>query len=92
MLILGFPSKFGVKTPKGQLKVIQGSTGSNFYIRVQNPMGVLTIKFHSYPINTSQVIPFLRSIITFPGKRLLTPEGVAGGVSITRGLFFGNEL
>ena len=55
-------------------------------------MGVLTTKegpnyLHSYPINTSQVIPFLRSFITFSGKRLLTPEGVTGEFSLTRGLF-----
>ena len=37
-------------------------------------MGVLTTNFHPNHINTSMVIPFLRSIIIFSGKRLLTPE------------------
>ena len=64
-----------------------GQPGSNFYIWAQNPMGVLTTKFHPYPINASQVIPFLRSIITFSGKKLLTPERVAGAFSLT-GVFF----
>ena len=89
VLILGFPCKFGVNTPKGQLKVTRGSTGVKFLYLGSKSHGVLTTKFHSYPISTSQVIPFLRSIITFPGKRLLTSEGVAGGVSITWGLFSG---
>ena len=64
-------------------------------------MGVLTTKegpnyqgipnyLHSYHFNTSQVIPFLRSIITFSVKRLLTPEGVTEEFSLTRGLFSGS--
>ena len=65
----------------------RGQPGSNFYIWVQNPMGLLNINFYPYPIKTSLVIPFLRSIITFSGKRLLTPEGVAGGFSLTGCLF-----
>ena len=69
------------------LNAHRGQLGSNFHIWVQNPMGVLTTKFHSYPINISQVIPFLKSIITFSGKRLLTPDGVTGGFSLARGLF-----
>ena len=79
----------GSKRPKVNLRSPRGQLGSNLLIWVQNLMGVLTTKFHPYPINTSQVIPSLGSIITFLGKKLLTPEGVAGGVSITRGLFLG---
>ena len=85
-----FHAILGSKRPKVNLRSPRGQPGSNFYIWVQNHMGVLPINFHSYPINTSQVIPFLRSIITFSGKRLLTPEGVAGGFSLTRGLFSGS--
>ena len=84
--------QFWGQTPKCQFKVTKGSTGSNFHIWVQNSMVILTTKFHSYPINTSQVIPFLRSVITFSGTRLLTPEGVAGGFSLTGGLFSGSYL
>ena len=63
--------------------------GQTSIFRFRIPWGVLTTKFYSYPMNTSQVIPFLRSIIAFSGKRLLTPEGVAGGFSLTRRLFSG---
>ena len=85
-----FYTILGSKSPKVNLRSPRGQPGSNFLIWVQNPMGILTTKFHSYPVNTSQVIPFLRSIITFSGKRLLTPEGVTGGFSLTRGLFSGS--
>ena len=85
VLILGFPCNFGVKKPKGQLKVTQGSTGVKLPYLGSESHGVLTTKFNSYPINTSQVIPFLRSIITFSGKRLLTPEGVTGGLGLNMG-------
>ena len=78
------------KSPKLNLRSPRGQPGSNFHIWVRNPMGVLSTKFHPYPVDTSQVIPFLRSIITFPGEKLLTPEGVTGGVSITRGLLSGS--
>ena len=87
-----FPAILGSKSPNVNLRSPSGRPGSNFHIWVQNLMGVLTTKFHPYPVNTSQVIPFLRSIVTFPGKKLLTPEGVTGGVSITRGLFSGSYL
>ena len=80
------------KRPKVHLKSSRGQPGSNFHIWVQNPMEVLTTKFYPYSINTSQFIPLLRSIVTFSGKRLLTPEGVAGGFSLTRGLFWGLYL
>ena len=82
--------QFGPKRPKVNLRSPRGRPGSNFHIWVQNPMGVLSTKFHPYPVNISQVILFLRSSITFPGERLITPEGVAGGVSILS--FFGDEL
>ena len=85
-----FHAILGSKSPNVNLRSPSGRPGSNFHIWVQNLMGVLTTKFHPYPVNTSQVIPFLRSIVTFPGKKLLTPEGVTGGVSITRGLFSGS--
>ena len=62
---------------------------STFKIWVHNLKRVLNIKFQPYPINNSQVIFFLRSIITCPEKRLLTAEGIVGGVSFTRGLFWG---
>ena len=55
-------------------------------------MGVLTTKFYSSTINTSKFIPFLRSIITFSGKRQLKPEGVTGGFSHIKGLFRGSYL
>ena len=84
--------QFGPQRPKVNLRSSRGHPGSNFHIQVQDPMGVLTTKFYPYPVNTSQVILFLRSSITFPGERLITPEGVAGGVSISRGSFFGDEL
>ena len=82
-----FHAFLGSKRPKVNLMSPTGQPGSNFYIWAQNPMGVLTNKFHPYPINASQVIPFLRSIITFSGKKLLTPERVAGAFSLT-GVFF----
>ena len=82
-----FYTIFGSKSPKVNLRSPGRQPGSSFNIWVQNPVGALTTKFHRYPVNTSQVIPFLRSIITFPGKRLLTPEGVTGGVSIERDFF-----
>ena len=63
------------KSPKVNLRSPRGQPGSNFHIWVQNLMGVLTIKFQSYPISTLQVISFLRSISTFSGKKVLTPEG-----------------
>ena len=85
-----FHAILGSKSPMVNLRSPRVQPGSNFHIWVQNPMGVLTTNFHPYPVNTSQVISFLRSIITFPGKKLLTPEGVTGGVSITRGLFSGS--
>ena len=85
-----FQASLGSKSQKVNLRSPRGQPGSNFHIWVQNPMGVLTTNFHSYPIKNSQIIPFLRSIITFSGKRLLTPEGVAGGFSRTRGLFSGS--
>ena len=85
-----FHAILGSKSPKVNLRSPRGQPGSNFHIWVQNLMGVLTTMFHPYPVNTSQVIPFLRFIITFPGKKLFTPEGVTGGVSITRGLFLGS--
>ena len=75
------------KRPKVNLRSPRGQRGSHFHIWVQNPLKVLTTKFHPYPINTSQVIPFLKSIINFYGKRLLIPEGVAGEFSLTRSLF-----
>ena len=50
----------GSRRPKINLRSPRGQPGSNFHIWVQNVMGVLTTKLHSYPINTSQVIPFLR--------------------------------
>ena len=42
--------------------------------------GVLQLKFHSFPIITSQVVPFPSFMIIFPDKGLLTPEVVAGGL------------
>ena len=84
-----FHAILGSKNPMVNLRSPRGQPGSNFHIWVQNPMGVLTTMFYPYPVNTSQVIPFLRSIIFFPGEKLLTPEGVDGGVSISRGLFLG---
>ena len=78
------------KSPKVVLRSPRGQPGSNFHIWVRNPMGVLTIMFHPYTVNTSQVIPFLNFVITFPGEKLLKPEGVTGGVSITRSLFSGS--
>ena len=85
-----FHASLGSKRPKVNLRSPRGQPGSNFHIWVQNSMGALTTKFHPYLVNTSQVIPFLRSIITFPGKKVLTPEGITGGVSIVRGLFSGS--
>ena len=84
MLIL----EFRVNSPKVNLRLPRGQPRSNFHILVQNLMGVLTTKFHSYPINNSQVISFPTSIITFSGKGLLTLKGVAGRFSLTRGLFW----
>ena len=89
VLILGISMQFGPKRPKVNLRSPRGQPGSIFHIWVQNPMGVLTTMFHPYLVNTTQVNLFLRSSITFPVEKLLTPEGVAGGVSITRGLFSG---
>ena len=40
--------------------------------------GVLQLKFHSYPITTSQVILYPSFIIIFPGKGFLTPNVVVG--------------
>ena len=93
--LLVFHTTLGSESPKVNLRSPRGKPGSSFHIGVQNPMGVLINKedpnfLHSYPINTSQVIPFLRSIITFSGKRLLTPEGVTGEFSLPRGLFLGS--
>ena len=90
VLISGFPCNFAVKKPKGQLKVIQGSTGVKLPYLGSESHGGLNYKFHSYPISTSQVISFLRSIITFSGKKLLTLEGVTGGLSLALGLFSGS--
>ena len=78
----------GSKRPKVNLMSPRCQQGLNFHIWVQNPMEVLTTKSHSYHIKNSQVIPFLRFIITFSGKKLLKPEGVAGEFSLTK-VFFG---
>ena len=93
---IGLSMQFlGQKAQKVNLRSPSGQPGSKFRIWVQNPIGVLTTKFHPYPVNTSQVIPFLRSIITFSGEKLLTPEGVTGGGGggfNYLGSFFGDEL
>ena len=76
----------GSRRRKVNLRSPRGQPGSNFHIWLQNPMGVLPTKFHPDHINTSQVTPFLKAIISFSGKRLLTPEGVTGFHSL--GCFF----
>ena len=88
MLTAGFSIQFWGQDAEGQFEVTQVS---NFHIWVQNPMGVLPTKFHPDPINTSQVTPFLMSIISFSGKRLLTPKGVTGFHSLG-GFFRGSYL
>ena len=48
---------------------------------------MLHTKFHPYLVYSSQLIPFLRTIITFPGKRLLISKGAAGWVLLKRFFF-----
>ena len=88
-LISGLSMQFslGSKRPTVNLRSSRCQPGSNFQICVQNLMWVLITKPDSYPIYTSQLIPFPRSIIIFSGKRLLTPEGVARGFSLARVFF-----
>ena len=50
-------------------------------------MEVLFTKFHTYPKNTFQVLPLLRSIIALPGKKLLTPKKASGGNLLTNVFF-----
>ena len=57
-------TKVNLRSPRVQ-------PGSNFHIWVQNPLGVLTSNFQSYPINSSQVIPFLRSVLIFSRKKAI---------------------
>ena len=65
------------KTPIGRLKFTLGSPGpgvthqeSNVHIRVYNLKGLLHAKLQPYPINTSQVTPFLSGHLTLnTGRR-----------------------
>ena len=87
---LGFyHAVLGSKRSKVNLRSPRSQPGSNFHFWAQNFMGVLSTKFYPYPIITSHFGSFLRSIIIFSAKGLLTPEAVAGGFSLTRVLFSG---
>ena len=86
VLIVVFLCIFGVITPKCQLKIIGGSLGVIHLQSGSESHVVFTNRFHSIAIITSKIIPFLRSIFTFPGKKVL-PAGVTE-LNLLTGFFF----
>ena len=84
-----FLCKFRAIMPNCHIKVIQGSLGVKHLRTGSESHGIFNTKFHSYPIKTFQVIPFLRSFFTIPGEKVLSPEKAERCVLLTEILILG---